>query len=171
MGQLKEIKFDELKFTANNKEYFIEQSVSYSRWIEWRRIQPQLGFDCDFGTMQQQLRKAYDFLNQRDQKPLDAGNIIYNLMSGIASAMDDKHIPLVMRLCALFMNTLDEDRVTFSDELVRIKVDDWNKEGISMNSFFLFAISSIPNFLPSYESITRDISQEAETSVGAGVIK
>lgn len=172
MGQLKEIKFEDKKFDANGKTYFIEQSVSYARWMEWRKIQPQLGFDCDYGTMFAQLRKAYDFLNQREQKPLDAGNILFNLMNGIKGAMDDKHIPLVMRLCALFMNTADEDRTVITEQMIMDKVDDWNKEGIGMQSFFLFAISSIPNFLPNYESIIRDISQgKGMTGEGAGVIK
>ncbi len=158
-NSLKEINFEDKQFTANGKTYFVEQSLSYRRWIEWRKIQPQLAFDCDYGTMFAQLRKAYDLLNQRDQKPLDAGNILFNLMNGIQQAMDDKQVPLVMRLCALFMNTADEDRTTITEEMIQVKADDFNTEGISMHSFFLFAISSIPNFIPNYESTIQDISQ------------
>lgn len=157
MNELKELDFKDKSFTANGKTYFIEQSVSYHRWIEWRKLQPQLAFDSDFGTIFANVKRAYDLMNQRDQKPLDAGNVLYNILHGIKDAMDDKHIPLVMRLCALFMNTQDEDRRVFSEELMQIKFDDWVAEGISMQSFFLFAISSIPNFLPNYEAITQSI--------------
>lgn len=159
MNSLKKINFAEKTFTANGKTYFIETTLSYDRWKEWRKLQVEISYDVSFDNLFEKLKDTWALLNQPTPKVLDAGVTLYNVMQGMKMAMDDKQIPLVIQMCALFMNVEDEDRRFITKEQIATKANDWKEEGIDMESFFTFAISSIPNFLKSYESIIQDISQ------------
>lgn len=160
MAELKKINFSDRKFEANGKTYLIEQSINYERWKAYRKIQVELGYDISFDNLFGKIREAWDCLNKSAPEPLSAGVILYNIMNGMHTAMDDKNTPLVLKMCALFMNTQDEDRTIITEEMYAAKAEDWKE--IDMQSFFLFAISSIPNFMPNYESITQDISAKKE---------
>jgi len=165
--EIKKIDFTKGSFLANGKEYFIETKISTRRWISWRQLQAEVGFGVQFDTIFANIKKAYELLNQRDQKPMDAGVILYNILHGIKKVMDDE-VPEVISMCALFMNTKDEDRRTITEAQVREKLNDWQEEGIDMNSFFAFAINSIPGYIESYKQITPSTSRrkraEAQTS-------
>lgn len=162
-NQLKVIDFSQKKFVANGKEYFIEENLSYERWIMWRKLQVQIGYDITFDVLFSKIKEAYLYLNKPTPEPVSAGVILYNIMEGVKMISDDKQIPLVIRLCALFVNTKDEDRATITEAIIEEKKDDWVKEGISMNSFFALAISSIPSFLENYEVIIQNTSQQTES--------
>lgn len=157
--QLKELSFKDKKFEANGKTYFIEQLISYDRWLLWRKLQMSLMFGKDGAGVFAEFKKIYDALNHKDSKVADAIIIAYNAMDSI-KGFDDR-IPQVCQLCALFINTADEDRSSITDAQIQQKVDDWKAEGISMNSFFLLAIYLIPNFQTIYEKIIQNISPES----------
>ncbi len=155
--EIKKIDFTKGSFHANGKEYFIETKISTRRWIQWRRLQAEVGYGVQFDTIFENLHKAYGLLNQT--KFADASVILYNIMHGIKKVMDDE-IPEVINMCALFMNTKDEDRRTITEAQVREKLNDWQEEGIDMNSFFAFAINSIPGYIESYKQITPSTSRK-----------
>lgn len=162
--EIKEIDLAKGSFMANGKEYFIEAKISTRRWVIWRKTQAETGFGVQLGTMFENISQAYACLNQSDRKIADASVILYNILHGIKKVMDEDEIPEVITMCALFMNTKDEDRRYLSDALIREKYNDWEKEGIDMNSFFAFAINSIPGYIEAYEKLTPGISRKKKAT-------
>jgi hypothetical protein len=148
---------DMKQFTANGVEYFIESSISERRWINYQQLQIELAFSLTFEEMFKMLREAYDLLNK--QKFADAAVRIYNLMESIKKVAE-QDIPPIIAMCALFINTADEDRRIITKEMIEKKRQDWFEEGIDMNSFFLFAINSIPGFIHVYKEISRSTSNQ-----------
>lgn len=166
--ELKRINWEAGQFEANGKVYYIESRLSVERWIEWRKQQIELSFSLTFEELMRDIRKAYDLINAKDSKIVEAGIVLYNLMHGIKK-IGEGSIPEVIRLAALFLNTKDEDRTHFSDALVKEKMNDWSAEGIAMDDFFAFAISTIPNFIKHYEAAIRDFSEQT-SEVSQGVL-
>lgn len=160
MRELKKINFEDKKFTANGNVYYIEQSLTQDRWKEWRKLQVELAYDMTYDILFEKLKLAYTHLNKPHPEPADCAVILHNIMYGLKGAMEEKRTPLVLQLCSLFMNTADEDRTVITEQMIDKKTEDWRIEGIDMNSFFLFALNSIPNFIPSYNSIIQSILQK-----------
>lgn len=161
--ELKKIDFAQKEFTANGKTYFIESSYSYDRYRMWKKLQVEIGFGSTFTELFDSLIRIYSHCNKPQPEPVDAGMIAYNQAHAIKNAMNDRYIEPVMQMCALFMNTKDEDRRYITLQQIQDKVNDWNEEGIDMDSFFTFAISLIPNFLKHFASITPDTLEEQVT--------
>lgn len=135
-------------FTANGKEYRIESSLSFDRWMDMQRMEVELSFGTDLQSILKGLKDIYSALNARD-KLADASVITKNLILGV-STLDDKRIPTVLRMCALFINYKDEDRTVFTEALAQEKINDWRTEGYEINGFFQLALGSIPGFLSAY---------------------
>lgn len=138
-------------FTANGVKYTIEDSISEKRWAIYLRLQAQLGFNLHFGEMFEELRSAYQYLNKNEIA--NAAVKIYNLMEGVKH-VGEAETPTIIAMCALFINTDDEDRRTITDEMIEKKRHDWNEEGIDMNSFFQLAIHSIPGLIDAYKELS-----------------
>jgi hypothetical protein len=155
MGKTKLITLDgnTKEFMANGTLYRIETTISERRWIAYQKLQVEIGFNVQFHEFFQQLRQAYDKLNQ--QKFADAAVIIYNLMSGVKQ-VGENDTPTIIAMCALFINAEDEDRTIITDEMVEKKRTDWQIEGIDMNSFFQLAVHSIPDFISVYKVLSQD---------------
>jgi hypothetical protein len=146
------------EFKANGHDYVIEESISYDRWIEWRKVQVELMYGHGADEIFASIKKAYGLLNQKNSEVVEAGIILHNLMSSV-KAINDERIPEVIQLCSLFMNRVDEDRRTITPAMIQEKANDWREEGIDMQSFFMYAVNSIPNFLPIFESLIQSTSE------------
>lgn len=155
--QTKKAKFVE-RFEANGKTYLIEERISTQRWKAWRKIQVPLMFGVTIDVVFKRIKEAYTLLNKKESEIIEAGIILHNLMTTIKDIDDESRVPDVVQLCALFINTPEEDRRTISESQIREKCRDWEDAGVDIQSFFLFAINSIPNFQPLYEQLTQNIS-------------
>ena len=158
------------EFHANGKTYYIEDTFAIVRWKMWLKIQHKLGWGMTFEDIIKQFRAIYDVCNKPTPEPGMACILAYNAMMKVANVQDDAYVPEIIQMCALFMNTKDEDRGTINEAMIREKEADWIKEGISMNSFFLFALASIPNFTPIFKAITQDTFLKTPVESGEGML-
>jgi hypothetical protein len=140
-------------FTANGRKYIVENAISFQRWNEYQKLQVELGYSITFKELFEKLGEAYELLNS--QKFADSAVCIRGIMKGI-SDIDAKETPSALKLCALFINEENEDRRYINEDMINRKVDDWEKEGIDMNSFFQLALHILPGFLSTLKSISPD---------------
>lgn len=140
-------------FTANGTTYHIESSISQSRWVEYQKLQVEIGYSITFEDLFNKLREAYDAANA--QRLADVCVILYNIMHGVkkvAEADTDN----IIRMCALFINYEGEDRRFITEADIEKKAKDWQQEGIDMSSFFQLAVHSIRGFAEIYSASTKD---------------
>lgn len=148
-------------FQANGKTYFIEKNLSVDRWIRKQELEIELGFGVEFGEMQENWNKVYNIISDRNGKLGDIAVISYNMSNGISRAFDRQ--PQILKFCALFMNIADEDRRTISDEQIEVKINDWRKEGLGIDGFFVFSLSLIKDFRDDYLKATENASVVLES--------
>lgn len=139
MSKLKTIDPAETSFIANGQKYFIESELSIQRAVYAEAVKMELETGLQLGKQLDEWIKLYDLANQ--QKFADIVVMAYNNRRGFRDFFKS-HMP-VLKLCACFMNTEDEDRRQITDDMVNKKVADWQEEGISINSFFRHALTSL----------------------------
>ncbi len=147
---LKKIDLQAGSFEANGKKYLIETTLSIGRYRKYEEIEIETGYGRSFKDLYDNVRQAYDDLNK--SKPADASVKLYNLINGITDPK--KKEPFVLRYCALFMNTEEEERASITDDQIQAKISDWQQEGLDIDPFFQFAIHSLPGFLDRYKKLT-----------------
>jgi hypothetical protein len=150
--KLKEIDLNDLKFTANGKEYFVEPQVSAERFAMMQELEIELGFGIKYKTLFDGLGEAYKLLN--DGRNADAAVHIHQLQEGIAGLETRDYV--IMQYCACFINTMDEDRRVYDEKIMLEKIEDWNKEGITYQSFFPLAINMVNGLKENYLLYTED---------------
>ncbi len=149
-------------------DYFIEDNLAVKRWRKYLKLQNKLGWGISFEELFEKVKQAFMLLDESKPRPVSAGTILYNIMERVKEVEDDSHVPEIIQMCALFMNTKDENREDITEQQIKEKMEDWSD--ISVQSFFLFALSTIPNFIPIYNSITQNTfrqpnPQKAENEV------
>lgn len=155
MTQLKRIDFTKQSFMANGKEYFIENGFSISRYCEYQVLEKELGFGNTFKGMYDKLLSLYDLMNK--VKFVEASVALNNMLTGITKI--EEREPSMLKLCALFINTKDEDRTTITDDLIAQKINDWKVEGIEIKDFFTLALNTMDGFIEAYKNLTQTTSE------------
>lgn len=169
MPQIRTLDLKQKSFKGiSGTEYFIEDNLAVKRWRKYLKLQNKLGWGVTFEELFNKVKQAFQLLDESKPRPVSAGTILYNIMERVKEVEDESHVPEIIQMCALFMNTKDEDRTDISEQMIKAKEEDWSD--ISVQSFFLYALSTIPNFIPIYNSITQNTfrqpnPQKAETEV------
>lgn len=158
-NQLKQLDPNALSFVANGKIYLIEKELSADRWVKQNELETEMGFGMTYKELKSSLVKIYNLSNENGGRIGDIGRLSYDAVNGI-SKMLDKH-PQILKFCALFMNTPDEDRKVISDDLIEQKCEDFRKEGFAINGFFAFALSFNSGLAEDYKSRTQSVLKEA----------
>lgn len=162
--EAKRIDLSKSTFEANGVTYRFASTMCIDRFIEFERLQAHVGFGKDFKNIYDRLKTAYEHLNKNGLA--DAAVIIHNLINGIAENLDGREHP-VLSLCALFINRDDEDAGKYDEDLMKQKIDDWREEGYSIEDFFQSAFNFVEGFIPAYNEIIQNISEEAEKAVSS----
>lgn len=141
------INFETGRFTANGHEYYIADYLPVGRDLKYSMLVPQLSFGADFQGIFAMLAKFYK-LSTEWEVPGKALHQIAtdsrNAMEAVKRAGEDKgRVPVYYELCALFINRIDENPAEIDESTVNTKINDWVKEGIPREDFFLLAINSI----------------------------
>lgn len=152
--ELKNIDLSQKSFTANGNEYFIESTFSIQRSVYAELAKQELETGMSVGKQTEDWVKVYDLANE--QKFADIVVLAYNNRRGFKNFFQNDHP--VLKLCACFMNTADEDRRYIDDDIVSKKIHDWNEEGVSMQSFFAVALTFLKNEVEGYKNATQTIS-------------
>lgn len=158
MSQLKKIDLNAKSFIANEVEYFIEESMSFKRYKMYQKLQIQMGFGTGFYDEYNDWKKVWDHANKSEfgNIAVVAHNKLYALKN-----IDERPTD-ILTMCALFINTKDEDRRIITDDMVDRKIADWEAEGLDIIPFFQLAANSIQGFTKVWKSITEDISPKEE---------
>lgn len=155
-SELKLLDFETVReFKANGTMYYVEQQLSEKRYIKWEMLQVQIGLNIQFDHLKEMLDKAWAHLNK--QNFADSAVIIRDIMEGMNRNFDNR-IPDGIQMCALFINTKDEDRRIITDDMIKQKAADWRAEGLSVQPFFRFAVATIPGYIANFLKAIQDTS-------------
>lgn len=135
MGELKTPELEAGSFTANGKVYKMESRISIARKIYSDKLMVELISGISPGALFNDLKKLYELCNER--KFADVAVSLHNKMKGLQD-WSNRRDP-ILALCALYLNTDDEDRKVINDEMVKAKIADWEAEGIEYGFFSLMA--------------------------------
>lgn len=155
--ELKKLDPNQRSFVANGKTYHIETGLSISRFHMYQIYEKEAGFSLSFESMVSTLREAYQDLNT--MKAADASVKINNLLAGLVNVAEKEHV--LLKMCALFMNTDDEDRGKINDDMISRKIADWEDE-YEVNGFFTQALSTVNGFFKIYNEMRQLISETIE---------
>lgn len=147
------------EFKANGHKYVIRTSLTIARFEQFEKLQVRVGYGVDFRQLFANMRKSYDYLNA--SQPADAAIILYNIMNGIKNQLEDRKNE-VLELCALFICRENEDIAIYDPVLINDKIEDWEIEGIAMESFFTLAFNLVNGFIPVYHQVSASISEHLE---------
>lgn len=156
---IKQLDHNAKSFVANGKMYFIERELSADRWIKQNELETELGFGMSTKELRDNMVKIYNLTNDRGGRLGDIARISYDSANGIAKMLERQ--PHILKFCALFMNTADEDRKTINDDQIAIKCEDIRKEGFGIDGFFVFALSLMSNLAADYKKVTQDVLKQA----------
>lgn len=146
----------EKHFEANGKKYRIDASLSYDRWIELQSCQLELAFAVSFKQLMENNDKIIQALNKVDF--VSASVLAYNIKNGLKK-IDEKQIPIAMKIAMLFINREDEDVRYFNEAILEEKINDMRLAGIDTNFFFQVAAHSVPHFMAAFKENIQDTSK------------
>lgn len=155
MNELKQIPFNGDAFEANGKKYFVEDTLSIERWIYMQELNIQLGFGVEFADMQKAWLEVRNLANE--SKFADIVILGHNMVNGISKAYNRE--PMILKFCALFMNTEEEDRGFINEDQISRKIEDWKAEGLGIDGFFVFSLSKVKGLAESWQKATLDVSE------------
>jgi len=144
LNKLKRIDFKKGEFEANGKTYYIEKSLSIERQMYYSKLEPKLTFGTNFETLHNTLGTCINLIN--DSKLVQAYHGLHNIHSMIGNKLEDRY-DVSLEICALFINTEEENRAELNDKKLKSKIDDWKKEGYDYDDFFICALNFAGGFL------------------------
>lgn len=152
--ELKKLNPEARSFEANGKTYFIESSLSISRFHQYQIYEKEAGFSITFNTLVNELKEVYNLLNT--MKVADASVRINNVLVGTSKLAEKESV--LLKICALFMNTAEEDRGEINDDMISAKIQDWQDE-YEVEGFFSRALNTVNGFFKHYAEMHQIISQ------------
>lgn len=153
MNELKQIPFNGEPFWANGKQYFQEENLSIDRWVYMNELQIQLGFGVEYEEMQKSWLEVFNKANE--MKFADIAVMAHNMVNGISKVYSRQ--PMILKFCALFINTEDEDRGVIDEDVINRKIEDWKKEGLGIDGFFVFSLSKVKGLAESYQNTIQAV--------------
>jgi len=141
-------------FMANGKEYTVEQFLSVERYVEFQILEKELAFGVTFKAMFDMLDKLESQLNKINFA--NAAVTLSDIKRGLVKVQERE--PVILKICALFMNTKDENRAIITQDMIDTKISDWKAEGLAMNDFFQVALTTVSGFLGIYQRVTQTIT-------------
>lgn len=156
---MKRIDLTEGYFVADGRKFYVTETLSIDRFIQYEKLQNSMGFNLSFHEVFKHIKDAYGLINSN--KLVDGGIKLYNLMNGIAERMENKLHP-ALELCGLFIIEEGEETNSYDSTVMKSKIDAWRKEGYAMQDFFTLAVSLVENFSEDYRDFTEGISRVVE---------
>jgi len=168
MNELKHIDFkagsfeciikDDTGKVVREVEYFLEGELSIERSVWKENYVLFLEKGISPGKQSEDWSKCYSLCFEdkpNEEKLRNIATLCYNNVTGFKNFFENK--PIVLKLCALFINTKDEDRRFINELMVSEKISDWHLSGYAISNFFLLAITFLEIEVKSYAKATSDI--------------
>lgn len=157
MTELKKLDLTKSTFVANGVTYHIETQLSIERFCEYQILEKEAGFGLSFKKVFENLKELHALMN--GVKFVEAAVKLDNLMRGVAKL--EEREPTLLKICALFINTADEDRTTINNDMTMKKIEDWKRE-YDISGFFQLALNTVDGFFQIYGNVSRIISQDSK---------
>lgn len=147
-------------FKANGKIYKVQSVLTIARFCEFQIMEKEIAFSMTFQKVFDEINEACEMFDASRSfgEMAEAKTKLDNLRRGIAK-LEEKQ-PTALKMCALFMNTEDEDATIWNQDLMNQKIEDWTIEGIAIQDFFQFALNSVNGFISIYKKMSEAISAE-----------
>lgn len=158
MTKLKRIDLAKGQFEANGKNYIIETNFSIERYSFYQKFQIETGFGVTFEEMFNNWEKVVVLANLL--KFSEIVIMAYNMSKGLLK-LEEKE-PLMLKMCALFINEENEDRRIITDDMISVKINDWKEAGYEMTDFFQLALNTINGFIENWKKLTEAISKNEQ---------
>lgn len=151
--ELKHINWEEKKFVANGKTYYIQaEGISVGRFSHYEQMISEAVFGVSFDGIFKTLKHIYTLVttgNETLKALREVGDLAYNQMAAIKD-YDETKTNNVLLLCTLFINLSGEDMSEWNMTMARQKIDDWKADNYDMSDFFLFATKLVHGFSEAY---------------------
>lgn len=158
LGKLRNIDHDSGQFEANGKIYYLENKLSVSRFCEFQILQRELWTGLSIQDFFKQIQDVEKLLNQL--RFSDLAIWAHQIKTHMAKLKEKE--PVMLKICTLFINTEDEDRNKWDNDLVVKKKQDWIESGIDVQDFFHIALTLAPGFVEIYNNFIQAISINLE---------
>lgn len=145
------------QFVANGKTYRLEKQISIARKIESDKLIAEIATGGSVGSLFNDLKKLYELCNQ--QKFADIAVTLHNKMN-VLKGWNERQDP-VLALCALYINEVNEDRRTITDERIKQKIADWMEAGIEYGFFLIMAKALLKQLAESWQENSHIDLEEA----------
>jgi hypothetical protein len=146
-------------------KYYLETDLSVDRFIAYQRWEHESAFGVSFKQMIGNWRKVWDW--SQESRFGDIVVLAYNTMQAIVRA-DENDIPY-LKLCALFLNTENEDTVALDSLTVDRKIQHWRESGVPIQFFIQLSANLISGFIDDYNAISQaTIGKETKKNQSTG---
>lgn len=146
-------------FTANGTRYYIEDTRSIDRWVFEQQLTIEAGFGVEFDEMLRAWKDQVTYLNKQDF--VNSAVQAYNMANGITKVFARE--PTILKFCALFINTAEEDRRTIDSDVISRKIEDWKAEGLAIEGFFEFSLLRVRGLGEGYMKAIQSVSNLTES--------
>lgn len=147
------IDFENRQFKANGKKFLIEvENLPTGRYQKFEQMGISFAFGSTFGDIFQSFQKIYQAATSGNDilKAVNvAQEVSYNQMHAI-KRNDENYKPHILWFCTIFCNYEDEDRTTWSEDVARQKIADWERSSVPIQDFFLLASNALQEFQNAY---------------------
>lgn len=143
-------------FEAEGKKFIVMTEIPVGRYRHYMKMEVELGFTVNFGTIVDNLVAAYNALNE--SRNADAAVLIKNTLEGCTHINEKRSIALWV--ATLFVNLPDEDLSEWSRDVAEQKIEAW--KNIDANFFLGVALSRVNDFASKYKQIAQMMSRVGE---------
>lgn len=166
-NRLKWFEVSETKFKANGNTYIrdLEPTIDRMKALQIKGVELQYG--AVVASLFDHLEKVYE--NMNNGKQADAAVGLYKVLQRkdyIKADLDKikftKDDPFV-RYCGIFMNKEGEDRKFITEAMIDEKIEDWIKEGIPWQYFFVNALNTSPSLKNTFLKNFPTSSEQKQT--------
>ena len=162
MSNLIKIDFEKGRLKTPNHTYYIKDSLSIDRYIEFELLQAPAAYGMTFSDIYTQDEQVLLLFNKGNMA--EAISVIVNrrqamknmsIPTNSAGLKVDKRHHGILQIAALFLVEKDEDTKTFKQEVNDEKIQDFLESGVDYKDLFMLVVKLVPGLLTALEEVSR----------------
>jgi hypothetical protein len=142
-------------FEAAGCKYYVAASCSIDRYTMYEEFGLTFGLSSPFTYVFNTLVDIMNKLNAHPVKLFDL-SILVNKALTHAAKLETKE-SYAFQVCTLFINREGEDVSSWTPELAKAKIADWNAAGLDARFFLRLAAVLVAGFTDAYDLLTKTI--------------
>ena len=146
----------EFELDGKIHKFFFEPHISVERYRAMQKIELEMSYALSFKSLHGGLKELYASMNKMEF--VESAVKLRDLIEGTHRIDDEANYPSIMRYSALILNTEDEKRTIYDEQLINSKIDLWVRGGVPIQSFFQIALHSVNGLMENYKENTLNSS-------------